>query len=74
MDTSRPRTPPAAVSAGPPKGAGSACRGKQKTSKSPFGFRRETENLSSIRALEIIQLGLASHRRFTKSDRVAMAA
>jgi hypothetical protein len=47
MDTSRPRTPPAPVSAGPPKGARSACRGKQKTSKSPFGFRWEIENFSA---------------------------
>ena len=46
MDTSRPRTPPAPVSPGP-EGRPAACRGKQKTSKSPFGFRRETENLSA---------------------------
>ena len=77
MDTSRPRTPPGPVSAGPRKGARSACRGKQKTSKSPFGFRNR-EFFRSAPAPEIIQLGLASHRRFTKwIDRscfVSMAA
>jgi hypothetical protein len=55
----------APVSPGP-EGARTAYRGRQKTSKSPFGFKRETEIFRGVRALEIIQLGLASHRRFTK--------
>jgi hypothetical protein len=76
MDTSRPRTPPGPVSAGPRKGARSACRGKQKTSKSPFGFRWETENLSaaharwkSFMALQAVAASLSG-----STDRVSMAA
>jgi hypothetical protein len=44
MGTSGRRTPPAPVSAGPRKGARTAYRGTQKTSKSLFGFMQETEN------------------------------
>src|ERR1700716_4201640 len=40
MGTSRRRTPPAPVSAGPPKGARAACCDSQKISKSGFGFKR----------------------------------
>jgi hypothetical protein len=77
MGTSRPRTPPAPVSAGPPKGARTACRGKQKTSKSPFGFKWETENLSrSVRALKSFNSALQTIAVSLSgsTDRVAMAA
>ena len=40
MGTSRRRTPPAPVSAEPPKGARTAFRGMQKTRKSAPGFKR----------------------------------
>jgi hypothetical protein len=65
MGTSRRRTPPGARLAGP-RGRPDRFRGRQKTSKSPFGFKWQTEIFRGVRALEIIQLGLASHRRFTK--------
>ena len=48
----------APVSPGP-EGARTAYRGSQKTSKSPFGFKWETEIVRSVAALEILQLGLA---------------
>ena len=44
MGTSRRRTPPAPVSTEPPKGARTAYRGKQKISKSAFGFKRKGRN------------------------------
>ena len=65
MGTSRRGHLRAPVSPGP-EGARTAYRGRQKTSKSLFGFKRETEIFRGVRALEIIQLGLASPRRFTK--------
>jgi hypothetical protein len=49
MDTSRRRTPPAPVSPGP-EGVRTACRGSQKTSKSPFGFSRKLDLFASARA------------------------
>ena len=61
MGTSRRRTRPPPVLAGPPQGARTAYRDRQKTSKSPFGFKRETE-FSAAYARKIIQLSLA----FTK--------
>ena|SRR5438105_15792235 len=45
MGTSGRRTPPGARLAGP-RGRPDRLRGSQKTSKSPFGFKWETENLS----------------------------
>jgi hypothetical protein len=43
MGTSKRRTPRRPSPPGP-EGARTACRGKQKTSKSPFGFKWETGN------------------------------
>lgn len=48
MGTSRRRTPPAPVSAEPPEGARTAYRGTQKTSKSLFGFKKETKNYPAL--------------------------
>jgi hypothetical protein len=44
LGTSRRRTPPAPVSAGPPKGARTACRGAQTIIKPIFGFKRKSYN------------------------------
>src|SRR3954462_6831310 len=46
MDTSRPRTPPAPVSAGPPKAARTAYRGTQETRKRQSNFKRGQQGCS----------------------------
>jgi hypothetical protein len=74
MGTSRRRTPPGARLAGP-RGRPDRLPRQAKNEQIAVWFQAgDREFVRSVRALEIIQLGLASHRRFTKSDRVAMAA
>ena len=64
MGTSRRRTPPGARLAGP-RGRPDRLPRQAKNEQIAVWFQ-ETEIFRGIRALEIIQLGLASHRRFTK--------
>jgi hypothetical protein len=75
MGTSRRRTRRAPVSPGP-EGARTAYRGRQKTSKSPFGFKWETRNCPQRTrwklfnsALQTIAVSLSG-----STDPVAMAA
>jgi len=53
MGTSRRRTPPAPVSAGPPKGARTACRGTQEIRKRRSNFKRGSRGLVAKTACSV---------------------